>query len=155
MSDGMYFQPCKGCSRAKCVAFVFHAIWTILSGMLATQMNEKVSSNELEKFSIVHVDKWTCSTIHERKWVFFGREGITHTHTIQPALSRPLALISAPVPPPCLPASPLNAPIYMWSSAKCVLRSLQPSSSAPSHISSYASLPTVTLCSPYPIHTVT
>ncbi|KAL5477258.1 hypothetical protein EMCRGX_G024027 [Ephydatia muelleri] len=47
MSDGMYFQPC----------------------MLATQMNEKVSSNELEKFSIVHVDKWTCSTIHERKLI--------------------------------------------------------------------------------------
>ena len=35
--------------------------------MLATQMNEKISSNELDRFCIVAVDKWTCSTIHERK----------------------------------------------------------------------------------------
>lgn len=45
MSDGMYFQPC----------------------MLATQMNDKINSNELDRYCIVAVDKWTCSTIHERK----------------------------------------------------------------------------------------
>ena len=36
-------------------------------GMLATQMNDKIHSNELDKFSIVQVERYICNTIHERK----------------------------------------------------------------------------------------
>jgi replication factor A1 len=45
MSDGTNFQPC----------------------MLATQMNEKIESGELDKFSVVRVTRYLCNTIHERR----------------------------------------------------------------------------------------
>ena len=46
MSDGTNFQPC----------------------MLATQMNEKIESGELDKFSVVRVTRYLCNTIHERRY---------------------------------------------------------------------------------------
>lgn len=45
MSDGTNFQPC----------------------MLATQMNEKIDSGELDKYSVVRVTRYLCNTIHERR----------------------------------------------------------------------------------------
>ena len=46
MSDGTNFQPC----------------------MLATQMNEKIDSGELDKYSVVRVTRYLCNTIHERRF---------------------------------------------------------------------------------------
>lgn len=37
------------------------------AGMLATQMNDKVHSKELDKFCVVEVERYICNTIHERK----------------------------------------------------------------------------------------
>lgn len=37
------------------------------TGMLATQMNDKVHSKELDKFCVVQVERYICNTIHERK----------------------------------------------------------------------------------------
>ena len=45
MSDGVHFQPC----------------------MLATQMNEKIESGSMDKYSVVQVSRYLCNTIHERR----------------------------------------------------------------------------------------
>ena len=45
VSDGTNFQPC----------------------MLATQMNPKISSGELDRFSIVRVIRYLCNTVHDRR----------------------------------------------------------------------------------------
>ena len=45
VSDGTNFQPC----------------------MLATQMNQKISSGELDRFSIVRVIRYLCNTVHDRR----------------------------------------------------------------------------------------
>lgn len=47
MSDGTNFQPC----------------------MLATQMNEKIDSKEMDRFSVVRVVRYLCNTIHNRRSV--------------------------------------------------------------------------------------
>ena len=46
VSDGTHFQPC----------------------MLATQMNEKLENGELDKYSVVQVNRYLCNTIHERRF---------------------------------------------------------------------------------------
>ena len=51
VSDGLNFQPC----------------------MLATQMNQKIASGELDRFSIVRVVRYLCNTIHDRRYK------LTHT----------------------------------------------------------------------------
>lgn len=38
-----------------------------LTGMLATQMNDKIHSKEVDKYSVVEIEKYLCNTIHERK----------------------------------------------------------------------------------------
>lgn len=50
MSDGTNFQPC----------------------MLATQMNEKIDSEEMDKFSVVRVIRYLCNTIHSRRSVLLA-----------------------------------------------------------------------------------
>ena len=40
---------------------------SLQTGMLATQMNDKVHSKELDKFCVVQVERYICNTIHERK----------------------------------------------------------------------------------------
>ena len=45
MSDGSHYQPC----------------------MLATQMNEKIQSGEMDKYSVVQVSRYLCNTIHQRR----------------------------------------------------------------------------------------
>ena len=37
------------------------------AGMLATQMNLKVTSNEIDKHCLVVINRYVCNTIHERK----------------------------------------------------------------------------------------
>lgn len=45
VSDGQHFQPC----------------------MLATQMNEKIISGELGKWSVMEVERYIVNTIHQKK----------------------------------------------------------------------------------------
>lgn len=88
MSDGTYYQPCTfltdgmycSCSRKVqtshlnlLILFAFRAPPSsptppyAHTGMLATQMNDKVHSKELDKFCVVQVERYICNTIHERK----------------------------------------------------------------------------------------
>ena len=49
VSDGLNFQPC----------------------MLATQMNQKIASGELDRFSIIRVARYLCNTIDGRRYKQF------------------------------------------------------------------------------------
>ena len=63
MSDGINYQPC----------------------MLATQMNEKIASGEMDKYCVVRVNKYLCNTIHERRLAavlsLVALVYLSHTHT--------------------------------------------------------------------------
>lgn len=40
-----------------------------IPAMLATQLNGMILNNEVERFSIVRLDKYLCNSVHERKYV--------------------------------------------------------------------------------------
>ena len=43
---------------------------SLSAGMMATQMNSKVESGELDKFSIIQVEKLIVNTVQSRKYVY-------------------------------------------------------------------------------------